>query len=181
MSNKAVANRYAVALFQLAKEKGLVQQIETELQLVKEVVGNTPEMMTVLLNPKVRVEEKQNIVKTGFGQNVSELVMHTLLLLVERKRVEALVPLVDEYKLLSYQEQNVAEAKVYSAYPLSEQEKTDLSVLFAQKVGKSKLIIENIIDKNLIAGITIRIGDRIYDGSVKGQLTRLERNLLQKS
>ncbi|MED4086750.1 F0F1 ATP synthase subunit delta, partial [Halalkalibacterium halodurans] len=47
-----------------------------------------------------------------------------------------------------------------------------------KKVGKAKLLIENIVDPSVIGGLKIRIGDRIYDGSIKGQLDVLHRELV---
>ncbi|WP_078556139.1 F0F1 ATP synthase subunit delta [Bacillus alkalicellulosilyticus] len=180
MSNQAVANRYAVALFQLAKENNVLDTVENELQLVKQVVKATPDFMTVLMNPKVVASKKKELIRNSFGSNVSEIVFQTIFLLIDRKRIDILLPLIDKYKKLSLDALNIAEAKVYSAYELSEEEKNELSTVFARKIGKTKLVIENIVDKDLIGGIKLRIGDRIYDGSLQGQLDRLQRGLLQK-
>lgn len=57
MSNKAVASRYALALFQIAKETGSLTQIVNELQIVEDVYEKTPELNDVLLHPKVPVEK----------------------------------------------------------------------------------------------------------------------------
>jgi F-type H+-transporting ATPase subunit delta len=67
---------------------------------------------------------------------------------------------------------------VYSTRPLTEAEQQALSATFAAKVGKQSLRIENIVDTNLLGGIKLRIGNRIFDGSLRGKLERLERQLL---
>lgn len=72
----------------------------------------------------------------------------------------------------------IADAKVYTVRPLTEAEKEALSVSFAAKVGKKSLRIDNIVDTNLLGGIKLRIGNRIFDGSLRGKLERLERQLL---
>lgn len=85
--------------------------------------------------------------------------------------------MIDEYKTLSNDALNVADAKVYSVRPLSAEEQATLSAVFAAKVGKASLNISNIVDSSLIGGVKIRIGNRIFDGSVSGKLERLGRQL----
>lgn len=181
MSKNAVASRYALALFQIAKESGSLTQFANELQLVKEVFEKTPELKRVLLHPKVTVEQKAELIKNSFASYVSNTVINTLLLINERGRNEIVLAVIDEFKYLAYEEQGMAEAKVYSVKPLSDEHKEVISEQFAKKVNKQKLIIENIVDENLIGGLKIRIGDRIYDGSIKGQLDRLQRQLTAPS
>ena len=62
---------------------------------------------------------------------------------------------------------------------LTEEETKAISTTFAKKLGKKDLRIENIVDSNLLGGIKLRIGNRIYDGSLQGKLERLERQLLR--
>ena len=58
------------------------------------------------------------------------------------------------------------------------QKRKHISSTFAAKVGKKSLRIENIVDSNLLGGIKLQIGNRIYDGSLQGKLERLEHQLL---
>jgi F-type H+-transporting ATPase subunit delta len=178
MSGKAVASRYAVALFQLAKEQGTLEQVGNDLQLVKQVLIQTPEFESLLLHPKVTTTKKVELVKGSFATNVSKTVLDTLMLLLERNRISALKPLINQYEKLSYEERSIALATVYSTKALNEEQREQLSESFAKKVGKETLYIENIVDPTLLGGLRIRIGDRIFDGSVKGQLDRLERQLV---
>jgi len=181
MSNQVVANRYAVALFQLAKEKGTLEQVNNELKVVKEVLEQTKGFKSFLVHPKVEPSKKAELIKSSFSNAVGQLVLNMLLLLVERKRTDIITAMITKFETLSYEELNVALAKVYSTKPLSTEQEEQLSKSFAKKVSKSKLYIENIVDPSLIGGIKIRIGDRIYDGSVKGQLDKLSRQLISKS
>lgn len=178
MSNHAVANRYAVALFELAQEKGLHESFVSELELIKAVFQDTPELMQFLTHPKTELTQKRELLEKTFKGKVNDTIFNTLVVLVERKRIDLIIPVVQKFKSLSYDAQKIAEAFVYSAKPLSEAEKDQLSVLFAKKVGKAKILIENIVDPSVIGGLKIRIGDRIYDGSIKGQLDVLHRELV---
>lgn len=176
--NQIVANRYAEALFQVAKEKDIVDQLLNEWQVVRTVAQSTPQLLQILNHPKITSEQKRTFVESAFGQVLSKTSLHTFFLLIDRKRLGSLIPMISSFEQLAYEDQEVAEAIVYSAKPLSEQEQTQISTIFSKRIGKTKLIIKNIVNSELIGGLTIRIGDYIYDGSVKSRLDRIERQLI---
>ena len=104
--------------------------------------------------------------------------MNTLLILIDRHREDQIVEVADQFFELANEEQGIAEAKVYSIRPLTEAEREALSAALQLKLVKNHLRIENIVDSELLGGIKLRIGNRIYDGSLRGKLDRLERKLL---
>ncbi|RSK54245.1 F0F1 ATP synthase subunit delta [Bacillus canaveralius] len=177
MSNSTVAKRYALALFQLAKEQQLLDQMEQELRVVKEVFSNNQDLNSVLKSPKLPVEKKKEIIKEIFS-TANTYVLNTLMILIDRHREDHVADVANYFIGLANDERGVAEAKVYSVRPLTEEEREAISSSFAEKVGKKSLQIENIVDSNLLGGIKLRIGNRIFDGSLKGKLERLERQLL---
>ncbi|MGD6966576.1 F0F1 ATP synthase subunit delta [Rossellomorea vietnamensis] len=178
MSNIAVAKRYAIALFKIAKEHNQLESVEVELRIVKTVFEENKELGILLQSPRISVEKKKDIVKEAFS-SASLYVMNTLMLLLDRHRASEVTALVDAYIELANDERGIAEAKVYSVRPLDEAEKAALSASFAKKVGKSSLRIENITDPSILGGLKLRIGNRIFDGSLKGKLERLERELIR--
>lgn len=177
MSNATIAKRYAVALFRLAKEKNLLDQMESELRVVKEVYSQNAGLSVVLKSPKLTNEKKKEIIKQAFS-NASVYVLNTLMILIDRHREDYIVAVADYFIEFANEERGIAEAKVYTTRPLTEAEQQALSATFAAKVGKQSLRIENIVDTNLLGGIKLRIGNRIFDGSLRGKLERLERQLL---
>ncbi|MCA1032101.1 F0F1 ATP synthase subunit delta [Bacillus timonensis] len=179
MSRGIVGKRYAIALFQIAKEQNTLEQFETELRTVKQVFSGNRELQAMLSNPKLTNEAKKTMINEAFT-SLSPMVLNTLSLLIDRHREDIIDEVAEEFITIANDERGIADAKVYSTRPLSEDEKKSLSAVFAQKVGKSSLRIENIIDKNLIGGLKLRIGNRIFDGSVSGKLERLERELIAK-
>ncbi|MGO4889155.1 F0F1 ATP synthase subunit delta [Anaerobacillus sp. MEB173] len=178
MSKNAVANRYAVALFQVAKQKGTLTETQEQLRTVQQAVKENPVFSEVLGHPKVTAEKKKEIFKSIFGKAVSDTVMNTFFVLIDHRRENVLLEMIDDFNKHSNEDQGIAEAKVYTTKAISEEDINTLTSGFAKKLGKKQLRVENIIDPELIGGIKIRIGDRIYDGSVKRQLQRLERQLV---
>jgi F-type H+-transporting ATPase subunit delta len=172
-----VAKRYALALFQIAKEQQLLGTVEEELRVVKEVLLYNTDLKAVLKSTKLTNEKKKEILKEAFA-SLNVYVLNTLMILIDRHRDDQLVEVANQFIELANEEMGIAEAKVYSIRPLSDAEREGLSSTFAAKIGKKSLKIENIVDSDLLGGIKLRIGNRIYDGSLRGKLDRLERKLL---
>lgn len=177
MNKEVVAKRYALALFQIAQQQQLLDQFESEIRVVQQVFADQPDFFAVLTHPKLSLEKKKALIKETFAA-LSAPVQNTLLLLLDRHRIGIVEELADEFIALANEARGVAEATVYSARPLSEEEKQALADVFAKKVGKTTLHIDNIVDPALIGGVKLRIGNRIYDGSVSGKLERLKRQLI---
>lgn len=177
MSNSMVAKRYASALFQISKEQQILSNVEEELRVVREVLEYNTDLKAVLKSSKLTNEKKKEIIRNAFS-TVSVYVVNTLMILIDRHREDEIVEVVNQFIELANDENGIAEAKVYSIRPLTDAEREAVSTTFAAKVGKKSLRIENIVDSDLLGGIKLRIGNRIYDGSLRGKLNRLERKLL---
>ncbi|WP_335872980.1 F0F1 ATP synthase subunit delta [Bacillus sp. 2205SS5-2] len=175
--SKAVAKRYALALFELAQNNNQIDSVEEEMVAVKSVFEQNEPFLELLQSPKLSRDEKKRLMNEAFN-SASPIVLNTLKLLIDQKRQEHVIAVADQYIHLANEAKGVAEATVYSTKPLSEVEKIAVSATFAPKVGKKTLKIENKIDSNLIGGLKLRIGNRIFDGSIAGKLTRLERQLI---
>lgn len=177
MTGSMVAKRYALALFQIARERQLFEKVEEDLRVVKEVLFVNDDLKAVLKSPKLSKGKKKEILSEAFA-TVDTVVLNTLMLLVDRHREDEMIGVAEEFIELANEERGIAEAVVYSIRPLNDAEKEALSSSFAAKVGKKSLQIENIVDSDLLGGVKLRIGNRIYDGSLRGKLDRLERKLL---
>lgn len=177
MSSSLVARRYALALLSIAKENQLLGVIEEDLRVVKEVVLYNPEFKAVLKSSKLSIDKKKEILTIAFA-SVNVYVLNTLLILIDRHREDQIAEVANEFIQLANDEAGIAEAEVQSTRALTDSERDALSAVFAAKIGKKSLKIENIVDSNLLGGLRLRIGNRIYDGSLRGKLDRLERKLL---
>ncbi|PKG22813.1 F0F1 ATP synthase subunit delta [Niallia nealsonii] len=177
MMDIGVSKRYALALFQIAKENGNVDQLEEEVRVVKALVTDSTELHQVLKSPNISLEQKKEIIREGFA-SASSHVQNLLMLLIDRHREDYILGICDHFLQLINEEKGIADAIVYSVRPLTNEERTEISASFAAKVGKVSLNIENIVDSNLLGGIIVRIGNQIFDGSLQGKLNRLQRQLL---
>lgn len=177
MMDIGVSKRYALALFQIARENSKIDQLEEEIRVVKTLVNTSTDLQQVLQSPNISLEKKKDIVKTAFA-SASSYLQNLLMILIDRHREEFIPSICDQFIELVNEEKGIAEATVYSVRPISEEEEKAISATFASKVGKESLQIENIVDSNLLGGIKVRIGNKIFDGSLQGKLDRLQRQLL---
>lgn len=177
MSNSIVAQRYAVALFEIAKEKNVLDAMAEEIRVVKEVFSSNEELNAFLKQPKITLQQKQQVLSNALA-GISEYITNTIMLMIERHRTDEIAHMAEDFVELCNEDKSVAEATVYTTRPITEAEREAISSVFAAKVGKKTLRIENIVDRDIIGGMKLRIGNRIFDGSVIGKLNRLERQLL---
>ncbi|WP_026907712.1 F0F1 ATP synthase subunit delta [Paucisalibacillus globulus] len=176
MSEAVVAKRYADALFQLASEKSSLNDYLEELRVVKQVFEENKELQTFLAHPRVTNEKKRIFLDEVFA-GVSQDVLNTLKILVERHRVGITTDVVDAFETLVNEASGVAQGKVYSVRKLSDAEKADLELSFAKRLNKSVIKLENVVDSSLVGGVKIRMGNTIYDGTISGKLRRIEQNI----
>jgi F-type H+-transporting ATPase subunit delta len=172
-----VAKRYALALFQIAKEQQLLGVVEEELRVVKEVFVYNTDLKALLKSSKLTIDKKKEILTTAFT-SVNPYVLNTLMILIDRHREDEIIEVANQFLELSNEEKGIADAQVISTRELTDAEREAISATFGAKVGKKSLRIENIVDSELLGGVKLRIGNRIYDGSLRGKLDRLERKLL---
>jgi F-type H+-transporting ATPase subunit delta len=177
LSNPTAAKRYAIALFELAQQKNELRSVEEDLRELKLVWNSNKELKDLFTSPKLSLDKKKELIRQIFA-NANPIVIHTLLVLIDKKRLGEVALIINEFMTLSNEAQGVAEAKVYSTRELTEVERNNVSTVFAKNVGKQTLRIENIVDPSIIGGLRVQIGNRIYDSSLSTKLDRLKRNLI---
>lgn len=177
MSQSSAAKRYAIALFELAQKHNQLASVEEDLREVKVVFKENRELQSMLASPKLTLTRKKELIRELFGK-ANPLVVNTLLVLIDKKRIIETVAVAAEFETLSNAAQGIADAKVFSTRPLTDDERASISSGFAHKVGVQSLRIENEIDSSLIGGIRLQIGNRIFDSSVSAKLDRLKKQLI---
>lgn len=172
MSNIIVAKRYANALYQVANEKGFVDQVGADLQLISETLTKTPEFVTLLQSPKVSLEQKKELITSAFAQ-VQSITKNFLYVIVDGHREEILADVSKEFTKLADDAKGLVEVVVTSAAPLDDAERANVTATFTKILGK-QIRIQEKVDTNLLGGMVVQVGDRLYDGSVKNKLERFQ-------
>ncbi len=171
-----VAKRYAKALFQLAQQKGLVTETEAQLELIVKVIEINADVRAFLAAPNITLETKKQTLIKAFGAEASPIVLNLVSLLIERGREGELAAVLEAYLKVAGGVLGRADAHVTSSQPLTDSEQTKLADKFGALLGKT-IRVTNTVNPELLGGVTVRIGDTLYDGSLRGKLERLDKAL----
>lgn len=178
--NEAAARRYAAAVFQLAQDSQAVDRVGADLRTLSGALYDDEATKRFYLSPVVGRAQKESVLASAFDGRASEIALHTVLLLV-RKRREALLPeIARQYETLQQQARGAEPLTITSAKPLTAQEVQALVARLEAHYGK-KFDVQHDVDPGLIGGVRIGMGDRRVDGSVAGRLEELTRTLFAKN
>lgn len=177
MSQTIAANRYAKALFELAKEKNVVAETVADLRQAKIVFTESKDLFNLLENPKFSADKKNELVSTIFA-DAQPIVVDALKVLLDKKRINEAVSVFEAFIRIANDAAGIEDAIVLSTETLTEEQIQRISSTFAKKVGKNSLNITNEIDPSLIGGIKLIIGNQIYDNSIVSKMNGLRRELL---
>ncbi|MDD9271969.1 F0F1 ATP synthase subunit delta [Paenibacillus sp. GCM10023248] len=177
MSDIVVAKRYARALFEVAQGKGIIAQVEEELKSVASAIRDNADLQKFLNHPNIGATVKTDLLKQIFEGKVSEPVWNTLLVLIDKGRQAILSALVSDYVKIANEALGQASATIYSAFTLTEAQQAEIASHFSKLTGKT-IRATAVVEPKLLGGIQVRIGDRLYDGSLAGKLDRLSKALV---
>jgi len=174
-----VAERYAQAIFELGVETGGVTALIEDFRRLAEVYEESAELRKIMNNPLISVADRLATVNELSDRlGLTDLAKNAAGLLTRRKRMYALSGIANELDRLSDQRAGIVRATVVSAEPLSESYAEKLADELKAMTGK-RIVLDQRHDPELLAGLVIRIGDQVIDGSARTKLAELSAHLLQ--
>jgi F-type H+-transporting ATPase subunit delta len=177
MSDSAVAERYGRAIFELADEAGQASGLTQQLSNFAAAYTQSPELRAVLTNPLIEPGQRDAVLKDIASRlGLSPLATNAVRYVASRRRMPFLPDIARRLGSLADEKAGVLRASVTSAGQLSESYYEKLKAELESLTGR-KIVLERKQDPSLIAGVVTRIGDNTIDGSVRGKLDQLERQL----
>ncbi len=174
----AVGRRYARALLDLADDSGRTREIGRELASLGSTWSASKELRDVFENPAVGMSARKEVIKSVSTRlGMSQVVVNTLNLMADRGRLRHVPEVVHAFQSLAEESTGQVRAFVSTATPMPESYFTQLRGALEELTGK-KVVIEKNVDPTLIGGVVTRVGDRVFDGSIKNRLKELEDELL---
>jgi F-type H+-transporting ATPase subunit delta len=170
------ARRYAEAAFELATRDKALDAYADGLDLAASTLGQQT-AMSVLRNPAQPLQQRTQIVDGLLATRVPEPVLKLVGLLMQRGKIDRIGEVALEYRRLLNRERGVVEALATAAAPLTADEAQSLQEKVARMTG-STVDLRVEVDESLIGGLTVRVGDTLYDASVRGRLERLRERLV---
>jgi F-type H+-transporting ATPase subunit delta len=175
MPRIASGKRYAQAAFELARERGELEDWQCSLKKLADMAKDE-KLMALMENPKLPFAAKRGLLEQRLGE-VNPLVLNLACLLVSRGILKNAENISQEYSKLLDTYQGVEHAEVTTAVPLSGEEREEFSRQLEEMIGR-KVIVETQIDPSLLGGFRAKIGDTLIDGSVRNRLESLRKSLV---
>jgi F-type H+-transporting ATPase subunit delta len=176
MRDRGVASRYASALLVTAKAENVMADVADSYAAVAQIMRENPALPSFLEGPQVAEDEKKQLISNLFGDKVEPVLVRFFHLLVDKNRIEFLVDIAEVFADLVESEQGIAHAMVTTAVPLADDLEQDLVTKLAA-LTKAKIIVEKNVDPSVIGGVSVTVGDKIIDGTVRTQLDQMREHL----
>jgi F-type H+-transporting ATPase subunit delta len=171
-----VAEAYAKALVEAFRDAG---ELEGSIELVSrlvEAIAPSPRIRTFLEGPHIQQEAKEKAIRSAFGSKLHPLLVRFCLLMVRRHRTPCLVDALRSYRALALEAMGVASGTVVSAVELDSTERQRLQRAVEKRLGR-RVALSFERDEAVIGGFKVTVGDRVYDGTLRGKLEALEERL----
>lgn len=168
-----VADRYAKALLDLAISASAVDECQNELSMVSQIYETENKLKIFLLSPRNDLKTKKALLIKVFRGNVSSNILHLLLLLLDKRRMETLPDINTAFIKMADEYRNILNITVTTALPLNEEQIENILEKFRTIYYGSSVNIAVLTDTTLIGGIKVAVGDKLYDGTVKGKLSKM--------
>lgn len=175
-----VARVYARSIFELADEAGgeeKIHEIGDELEGLAEIVRSDKEIGEFFRSPIIDTQRRSETLKRVFNDEVSDLVLRFLLVLNEKDRLGRLDDVADAFTELAHARFGRIEVDVFTTSGAVESSQLkQLGERIKSRLGREP-VFHQYVDKNMIGGLVLRIGDELIDGSVRGRLRRMREEL----
>lgn len=179
----AVATRYARALVDLVTASGSPLQPQdavAQLLAVGQMIAGSAELRTALLTPAIQGSRKRAVIGRLLEQmSVSGLIRNFVYVIIDRRRLGMLAEILEAFELLVDERLGYVRAEVRSASALDARRSASLESELTRLTGK-RMRLRFAVDSGLLGGVLARIGSTVYDGSVRGQLQQLRRQLTEQ-
>ncbi|MCA8881920.1 MAG: F0F1 ATP synthase subunit delta [Rhodobacteraceae bacterium] len=169
-----IAQRYATALFDLAKEGGSLDALEADVDTLAAASAESSDFADMVRSPLYSRQAQQDAITAIAGpMGLAPLTANTLALMASKRRLFVLPQLIRALRDLIADEKGEVTAEITAAAPLSKSQASRLAKTLEAKVGRN-VKINTTVDETLIGGLVVKVGSRMIDTSVAAKLANLQ-------
>jgi len=169
-----ISKRYAQALFEAGLELNKLKEFKDDFSFVTDILYRETELRNILSHPKVSKDEKKKLLNNIFNGRISIEILNFLYVLVDKRRESEIMEINREFIRLFNEHENLIEVTAITSVLMDDNIKNKLRITLENKLNK-KVQLKNVVDKNIIGGVLLNIGNKVIDGTVKGQLLEIEK------
>ncbi|EJP6473461.1 F0F1 ATP synthase subunit delta [Clostridium sp. FAM 1755] len=171
--------RYALALYKVAEEKNKVNEYLKDLKEVVNIIKNSDDIYKILKHPEISTSRKKEIFTEIFKDKIDDGILSFLLILIEKDRILYLEEKLKQMEKIYLEKNNMVLANVKTVIPLLEDERAELIKKLGNKYNK-EIILEEEIDKSILGGVYVRVGDDVLDGTLSTRLKDIKKMMLKR-
>jgi F-type H+-transporting ATPase subunit delta len=174
MADTRVASRYVKSLLSLAVEQGVVEAVHNDMQFFDKVCHSNRDFVLMLKSPIIRHEKKKEILNKLFKGRVHALTMSIIEILTKKNREPLLPAIATEFHNAYNVYKGIGKASIISTVPVDDALRAELVAIVKKLSNMKQVELEEKVDKDLIGGFILNVGDRQIDASIKNKLKVLK-------
>lgn len=172
-----IADRYAEAVLDIAEEKECLDFVKNDIKTVVETFKVNKNLQQFIEHPLVPVKDKKEVVESIFDNKISPYVINLIKLLLDRNRMFIFEAINESFKKLFNKRFNIALVEVTTAIEIDENIKESLKNKLGEMLSKH-IELTTKIDPEIIAGVVIKVEDKVIDGSINACLENIKKQLI---
>lgn len=172
-----IADRYANALIELGEKYFQLDLYKTDLGLILATLNSHKDLTKFLEHPTIPISDKKEIIESIFKDAISTNILNTLKLLLDRNRMFAFESIYNHYSEILNTKRNIAVAHVFTAIEIDEEIKNRVKDQL-EKLFNKNITLEHTVKPEIIAGMVVKVGDRVIDGSIKAKLENMKKQMI---
>ncbi len=169
-----VSKRYASALFEAGLELNKIKEFNEELDFIKRILEEEPQLLQILKHPKINKDEKKDLMNKLFKNKTSEEIINFVYVLIDKRRDNHILEIADYYKELFNEHENIMKVTAITAVPMDKNDQEKLSFVLSNKLNKN-IELTNEVDNTILGGVLLKVENKLMDGTLKGQLESIGR------
>ncbi|WOI53081.1 F0F1 ATP synthase subunit delta [Parvularcula sp. LCG005] len=172
-----VAERYATAFFELARDENSLEALEADLTALEKALADSAELRSVAQSPIFSSESKTAaFTAIAQAQGAQQLTQNLIALLGRNNRISVLPGIITAFHRMAAAHRGEVSAEAVSARPLSDEQTKALRAQIESSVGKAVNLVTSV-DPSLLGGLIVKVGSRMVDSSLRTKLNRLQQTL----
>lgn len=172
-----LARRYAKAIFDLGSEQNNLDKVGLELRTLVKAMKDSPELAQTLASPAIRRSDRRKVIDALLQRiGAQPTTKNTVNLLLDGERLSSLPAISREVDAMIEAKAGRVAAEVVSAKPLDPSQLSQITAALEKLSGK-KVSVSKREDPDLLGGVVAKVGDTVYDGSLRTQLRTLRDEL----
>ena len=173
-----VSKTYSEALFEVAIEENKIDLFQSEIDFVADSLVEFPEFCELIKSPTISKTEKKQIINEVYKEKISQEMLNFIMIIIDKSRASFIESIRKDFKDKVNSHKGIVNAVATTAIPLSDEDKVRLVQKLSAITGKT-IKLTNDVNKDIIGGVMVKIGDKVIDGTLKGKLDNIKDELSQ--